>query len=91
MTQKPFKREGYFLTPSERTTIRNYIIENPKLTYGKIAERFGISVSTVHYVKKEPMHKEYYEKKINELLNLVNTQSATIFKLQNKILRLERK
>ena len=91
MIQKPFKREGYFLTPSERATIRNYILENPRLTYGKISERFGISVSTVHYVKKEPMHKEYYEKKISELMNLVNIQSSRIFQLQNKILRLERK
>jgi hypothetical protein len=91
MIPKPFKREGYFLTQSERATIRRFILENPHLTYEKIGERFGICNSTVHYVKKEPMNKEYYEKKISELTNQLTLAGNTIFKLQNKILRLERK
>ena len=84
-------RKNYYLTPAEKLKIREYIRDNPKLAQHKIGDIFGVSRGTISNISREPRHKEYYEKKINELLNLVNTQSNTIFQLRNKILRLERK
>jgi DNA-binding XRE family transcriptional regulator len=84
-------RKNYYLTTAERLRIREYILNNPKLAQHKIGDIFGVSRGTISNISREPRHKEYYEKKINELLNLVNAQSATIFQLRNKILRLERK
>jgi DNA-binding XRE family transcriptional regulator len=84
-------RKNYYLTSAERLKIREYIIANPKLAQHKIGDIFGVSRGTISNISREPRHKEYYEKKINELLNLVNAQSNTIFQLRNKILRLEKK
>jgi DNA-binding XRE family transcriptional regulator len=84
-------RKNYYLTSAERLKIREYIIANPKLAQHKIGDIFGVSRGTISNISREPRHKEYYEKKINELLNLVNAQSNMIFQLRNKILRLERK
>lgn len=84
-------RKNYYLTPAEKLKIREYISANPKLAQHKIGDIFGVSRGTISNISREPRHKEYYEKKINELLNLVNAQSNTIFQLRNKILRLERK
>lgn len=84
-------RKNYYLTPAERLRIREYILNNPKLTQQQVGDHFGFSRGTISNISREPRHREYYEKKINELLNLVNTQSNTIFQLRNKILRLENK
>jgi len=84
-------RKNYYLTPAERLKIREYISANPLVAQYKIGDIFGVSRGTISNISREPRHKEYYEKKINELLNLVNAQSNTIFQLRNKILRLERK
>lgn len=84
-------RKNYYLTPAERLRIREYILNNPKLTQQQVGDHFGVSRGTISNISREPRHREYYEKKINELLNLVNTQSNTIFQLRNKILRLENK
>ena len=84
-------RKNYYLTSAERLRIREYIIANPTLTQEQVGDHFGFSRGTISNINREPRHKEYYEKKINELLNLVNAQSDTIFQLRNKILRLERK
>lgn len=84
-------RKNYYLTPAEKLKIREYISANPLVAQHKIGDIFGVSRGTISNISREPRHKEYYEKKINELLNLVNAQSNTIFQLRNKILRLERK
>ena len=84
-------RKNYYLTPAEKLKIREYIRDNPLVAQHKIGDIFGVSRGTISNISREPRHKEYYEKKINELLNLVNAQSNTIFQLRNKILRLERK
>ena len=84
-------RKNYYLTPAERLKIREYISANPKLAQHKIGDIFGVSRGTISNISREPRHKEYYEKKINELLNLVNAQSNTIFQLRCKLHKYENK
>ncbi len=84
-------RKNYYLTPAEKLRIREYILNNPHLTQEDIGQRFNISRGTVSNINREPRHKEYYEKKINELMNLVNIQSNTIFQLQCKLHKYENK
>lgn len=84
-------RKNYYLTPAERLKIREYILNNPLLPQHKIGDHFGVSRGTISNIKREPRHKEYYEKKISELLNQLNKAADNIFKLQNEILRLKRK
>ena len=84
-------RKNYYLTPAERLKIREYIIANPLVAQHKIGDIFGVSRGTISNISREPRNKEHYEKKISELLNQINMQSNTIFKLQNEILKLKRK
>lgn len=84
-------RKNYYLTPAERQKIRDYIIANPTLTQHKIGDIFGVSRGTISNISREPRHKEYYEKRINELMNLVNTLHNTVFQLQCKLHKYENK
>jgi len=84
-------RKNYYLTPAERLKIREYILNNPNIPQQKVGDVFGVSRGTISNISREPRHKEHYEKKISELLNQLNMQSNTIFRLQNEILRLKRK
>ena len=84
-------RKNYYLTPAERLRIREYIIANPTLTQQQVGDHFGFSRGTISNINREPRHKEYYEKKINELMNLVNIQSNKIFQLECMLHKLENK
>ena len=83
-------RKNYYLTPAERLRIREYIIANPKLTQEQVGDHFGFSRGTISNIGREPLHKEYYEKKISELMNLVNIQSNRLFQLECKLHKQER-
>lgn len=84
-------RKNYYLTPAEKATIREYIQKNPNLTQPQIAEHFNISRGTVSNINREPRHREYYEKKINELTNLVNILHNKVFQLECKLHKYENK
>lgn len=84
-------RKNYYLTPAERLKIREYIIANPKLTQQQVGDHFGVSRGTISNISREPRHREYYEKRINELMNLVNILHNKIFQLECKLHKLENK
>lgn len=84
-------RKNYYLTPAERLRIREYILNNPKLTQQQVGDHFGVSRGTISNISREPRHKEYYEKKINELLNLVNILHNKVFQLECKLHKYENK
>ena len=84
-------RKNYYLTPAERLRIREYILNNPKLTQQQVGEHFGFSRGTISNISREPRHKEYYEKKINELTNLVNILHNKVFQLECKLHKYENK
>jgi len=84
-------RKNYYLTPAERLRIREYILNNPKLTQQQVGDHFGFSRGTISNISREPRHKEYYEKKINELLNLVNILHNKVFQLECKLHKYENK
>ncbi len=84
-------RKNYYLTPAERLRIREYILNNPKLTQQQVGDHFGFSRGTISNISREPRHKEYYEKKINELTNLVNILHNKVFQLECKLHKYENK
>jgi hypothetical protein len=84
-------RKNYYLTPAERLRIREYIIANPKLTQEQVGDHFGFSRGTISNIGREPLHKEYYEKKISQLTNHNNIISANMAAMGRRIMLLERK
>ena len=84
-------RKNYYLTPAERLRIREYILNNPKLTQQQVGDHFGFSRGTISNISREPRHREYYEKKINELTNLVNILHNKVFQLECKLHKYENK
>lgn len=87
----PIGRKNYYLTTEQKQEIKDYILAHTNMTQVKIAEHFGVSRTVVCNIHNAPIKREYYERKISELLNSLNKAADTIFKLQNEILKLKRK
>lgn len=84
-------RKNYYLTSEQKQEIKDYTLSHPDMPQVKIAEHFGVSRTVVYNIYNAPIKREYYERKISELLNNLNKAADTIFRLQNEILKLKRK
>lgn len=97
-------RKNYYLTPAEKSRIREYIQKNPNLTQPQIAEHFGISRGTVSNIKLDktadvynhPVYKalkeklRQNEKQIFNDRNTINQMANRIHNLELRILSLNR-